>query len=158
MMITGFCRTSRAGGLAVFATLAMLQSPLFAAEKSSSRDLTATATAAVAITIDSEHLIELYQSVPGLRIIDSRLRQDHALGHIEKSSSLPLNETNCKSLSTLASDSDQAIVFYCNGSGSGVDVSTKAVLIASNCGYKRLFWLRGGFIEWQDKDYPFVID
>jgi rhodanese-related sulfurtransferase len=155
MTITRFCRTSRTGGLAVFATLAMLQSPLFAAGKSPSRDLTATATAAVAITIDAEHLIELYQSVPGLRIIDSRLRQDHALGHIEKSSSLPLNETNCKSLSALASDMDQAMVFYCNGSG--VDASTDAVHIASNCGYKRLFWLRGGFIEWQDKDYPFVI-
>ena len=152
MMITRFCRTSRAGGLAVFAALAMSQSPLFAAEKSPSRD----PTAAVAITIDSEHLIELYQSVPGLRIIDSRLRQDHALGHIEKSSSLPLNETNCKSLSTLAPDSDQAMVFYCNGSGA--DASTEAVHIASTCGYKRLFWLRGGFIEWQDKDYPFVID
>jgi rhodanese-related sulfurtransferase len=158
MMITGFCRTSRAGGLVVFATLAMLQSSLFAAEKSSPGNL--TSTVAAAITIDSEHLIELYQSVPGLLIIDSRLRQDHALGHIEKSSSLPLNETNCKSLSTLAPDSDQAIVFYCNGSasGSGADVSTEAVHIASNCGYKRLFWLRGGFIEWQDKDYPFVIE
>ena len=154
MMITKFCRTPRARGLAIFATLAILQSSLFAAEKSPSTDL--TAAAAVAITIDSENLIELYQSVPGLRIIDSRLRQDHALGHIEKSHSLPLHETNCESLSVLASDSDQAMVFYCNGNGA--DVSTEAVHIASNCGYKRLFWLRGGFIEWQDKDYPFVIE
>jgi rhodanese-related sulfurtransferase len=150
MMITKLCRTPRARGLAIFAILAMLQSSLFAAEKSPSADLTA------AITIDSENLIELYQSVPGLRIIDSRLRQDHALGHIEKSHSLPLHETNCESLSVLANDSDQAMVFYCNGNGA--DVSTEAVHIASNCGYKRLFWLRGGFIEWQDKDYPYVMD
>ena len=152
MITTGFFGTPRAGRLALFTTLAVLQSPLFAAEKSPPEEL----TAAVAITIDSEHLIELYQSVPGMRIIDSRLRQDHAPGHIEKSCSLPLNETNCKSLSGLATDNDQALVFYCNGNG--VDTSTEAVHIASSCGYKRLFWLRGGFIEWQDKDYPFVID
>jgi rhodanese-related sulfurtransferase len=154
MIITEFCEAPRAGRLALFATLAVLQFSLFAAENSPPEKL--TAAAAVAITIDSEHLIELYQSVPGLRIIDSRLRQDHALGHIEKSHSLPLHETNCESLSVLASDSDQAMVFYCNGNGA--DVSTEAVHIASNCGYKRLFWLRGGFIEWQDKDYPYVMD
>ena len=152
MIIAGFYESPRAGSLALFATLAVLQFPLFAAENSPPVEL----AAAVAITIDSENLIELYQSVPGLRIIDSRLRQDHALGHIEKSRSLPIGETNCNSLSDLATDNDQALVFYCNGNG--VDASTEAVHIASNCGYKRLFWLRGGFIEWQDKDYPFVID
>ena len=153
IIITGFFEAFRAGKLALFATLTVLQFPLFAAGNSPSEEL--TAAAAVAITIDAEHLIELYQSVLGLRIIDSRLSQDHALGHIEKSRNLPLDETNCNSLSDLATDSNQALVFYCNGSG--VDASTEAVHIASSCGYKRLFWLRGGFIEWQDKDYPFVI-
>lgn len=154
MMITGFCRTPRAGGLAVFATLAMLQSALYAGDKSPVQG--APVSPATAITIDSENLIDLYQSVPGLRIIDSRLREDHALGHIEKSRSLPLGETNCESLSRLAEDDDQALVFYYNGNG--VDASINAIDIASSCGYKRLFWLRGGFIEWQDKDYPFVIE
>jgi rhodanese-related sulfurtransferase len=153
MIITGFFEAPRAGRLALFAALTVLQFSLFAAEKSLPVEL--TAAAAVAITIDPEHLIELYQSVPGLQIIDSRLRQDHALGHIEKSRSLPLNETNCKSLSGFATDNDQALVFYCNGNG--VDASTEAIHIASSCGYKRLFWLSGGFIEWQDKDYPYVI-
>ena len=153
-MNTRICLTPLGRGLALFATLMALQFSLFAAGKSLPDEL--NGTAAVAITIDSEHLIELYQLVPGLRIIDSRLRQDHALGHIEKSRSLPIDETNCKSLSDLASDTDQALVFYCNGSG--IDASTEAVHIASSCGYKRLFWLRGGFIEWQDKDYPFVIN
>jgi rhodanese-related sulfurtransferase len=154
MMITGFCRTPRAGGLAVFATLAILQSALYAGDKPPPQDV--AVSPATAIAIDSENLIDLYQSVPGLRIIDSRLREDHALGHIEKSRSLPLDETNCESLLRLAEDDDQALVFYCNGNG--VDASTAAIDIASSCGYKRLFWLRGGFIEWQDKDYPFVIE
>ena len=154
MMITGFFRTPRAGGLAVFATLAILQSVLYAGDKPPPQGV--PISPATAITIDSENLIDLYQSVPGLRIIDSRLREDHALGYIEKSRSLPLDETNCESLSRLAEDDDQALVFYCNGNG--VDASTDAIEIASSCGYKRLFWLRGGFIEWQDKDYPFVIE
>ena len=154
MMITGFYRAPRVRGLALFATLAMLQSALLAGDKLPVNEL--PVSAATAITIDSENLIDLYQSVPGLRIIDSRLREDHALGHIEKSRSLPLAETNCKSLSKLAVNNDQALVFYCNGNG--VDNSTGAIDIASNCGYKRLFWLRGGFIEWQDKDYPYEIN
>jgi rhodanese-related sulfurtransferase len=154
MIITGLIRIPRARRLAVFATLAVLQSALLAAEKVHHQEI--AAASGVAITIDSENLIELYQSVPGLRIVDSRLREDHALGHIENSHSLPVSETNCKTLSSLASDKDQALVFYCNGNG--VDVSTEAVQIASNCGYKRLFWLSGGFIEWQDKDYPYVIE
>jgi len=111
---------------------------------------------AVAITIDAEHLIELYQSVPGLQIIDSRHYEDRSLGYIEQSYSLPLAKTNCASLKKMAASKDQAFVFYCNGNS--VDASIGALQIASSCGYKRLFWLRGGFVEWEDKDYPFVIE
>jgi hypothetical protein len=149
-----FRRAPWARGLAVSAIFVMLQSSLFAAETTPPK--TFSPSAPVAITINSEHLIELYQSVPGLRIIDSRLREDHVLGYIEKSLSLPLSETSCESLSELTEDSEQALVFYCNGNG--IDVSTEAIHIASNCGYKRLFWLSGGFIEWQDRDYPYLLD
>lgn len=154
IIIMNFRRAPWARGLAVSAIFAMLQSSLFAAETTPPK--TVEPSAPVAITIDSEHLIELYQSVPGLRIIDSRLREDHALGYIEKSLSLPLSETSCESLSKLSEDNEQALVFYCNGNG--IDASTEAIHIASNCGYKRLFWLSGGFIEWQDRDYPYVLD
>ena len=154
MIITNFRRAPWARVLAMSAIFAMLQPSLFAAETSPGKIFSPSAP--TAITIDSEHLIELYQSVPGLRIIDSRLREDHVLGYIEKSRSLPLSETSCESLAELTEDSEQALVFYCNGNG--VDVSTEAIQIASSCGYKRLFWLRGGFLEWQDRDYPYVID
>ena len=110
---------------------------------------------ALAIPINSEHLIELYQSVPDLKIIDSRHRQDYALGHIDPSHNLPLRKADCRALSGLAADTDQALVFYCNDGG---DSSIEAIRIASACGYRRLFWLEGGFIEWKDKDYPFVIE
>ena len=111
---------------------------------------------ASAVTIDAENLIELYQSVPGLQIIDTRLREDHRLGHIELSRNLPLEDTSCQSLSRLANSKDTAMVFYCNGNLG--DFSAEALNIAASCGYKRLFWLRGGFIEWQEKDYPFEFE
>jgi rhodanese-related sulfurtransferase len=111
---------------------------------------------AVAITIDSENLIELYQSVPDLKIVDSRHREDHSEGYIETSFNLPLAKTDCASLGKLAKSKDQAIVFYCNGNGT--DASVAAIQIASECGFQRLFWFRGGFVEWEDKDYPFVIN
>lgn len=133
----------------------MLISPrVFAADNAL---LSATGNAAaVAITIDTENLIELYQSVPGLKIIDSRHLEDHIQGYIETSHNLPLRQTDCKALSKLAKSPEQAMVFYCNGNVG--DASIEAIQIASDCGYKRLFWLRGGFVEWKDKDYPYVIE
>ena len=151
MTKTGICR-SQLSGLAAFITVAVLYSSgIFAADKSLDPK-----SLAVAITIDSENLIELYQSVPDLKIIDSRHREDHTQGYIETSFNLPLIKTNCASLSKLAKSKDQAMVFYCNGNTA--DASIDAIQIASTCGYKRLFWLRGGFVEWQDKDYPYLIE
>jgi len=139
----------------VYATLAsLLGAPLHAAEKLAATTL--KKSPAVAITIDSENLIELYQSVPGLRIIDARYREDYVLGHIELSHNLPMSRTDCGSLAQVTADKNTAIVFYCNGRDGGA--SNEAIHIASACGYRRLFWLRGGFIEWQDKDYPFAIE
>ncbi len=142
-------------GSAVLFTVAMVISPVAPAADSSFHQ-EAPASLAVAITIDAEHLIELYQSVPDLQIIDSRHYEDRSLGYIETSYNLPLAYTNCASLAKMARNKDQAFVFYCNGNAA--DTSIDAIQIASSCGYKRLFWLRGGFVEWEDKDYPFVIE
>ena len=114
------------------------------------------ASLAVAITIDSENLIELYQSVPELKIIDSRYPEDYVQGYIETSYNLPLVDTDCAALDALTENREQALVFYCNGNAA--DASIAAIQIASACGYHRLFWFRGGFVEWEDKDYPYVIE
>jgi rhodanese-related sulfurtransferase len=109
----------------------------------------------LAISIDSEHLIELYQSESDLKIIDSRLRPDHVLGHIERSSNLPPQNTDCDDLSRLGGNTDQVLVFYCNRGGGS---SAEAIRIACACGYRRLFWLDGGIVERKGKDYPFVVE
>lgn len=154
MIDTAYFWSRGTAGLPVFATVAMLLGPAIGAAQTPFLP-TPAESHAVAITIDSENLIELYQSVPDLRIVDSRHREDYLLGHIELSSNLPMGETNCQSLARLAADKDTAMVFYSNGVDG--DASIEALNIASACGYKRLFWLRGGFIEWQDKDYPYVL-
>ena len=154
MKTTGVCRSSPKSSAVLFAVAILFPLAVIAADEASQSAF--PQNLAVAITIDSEHLIELYQSVPGLTIIDSRFAEDYALGHIEKSHNLPLARTDCKSLSKLANSMEQAMVFYCNGNAG--DASIEAIQIASSCGYKRLFWFRGGFVEWKDKDYPYVIE
>ena len=153
MEITGCCRHLPARRFVLFA-LAMLLPPWAPAAE------TATGSQpddlAMAITIDAEHLVELYQSVPDLQIVDTRFREDYVLGHIESARNLPLAAIDCKSLAKLAKSAEQAMVFYCNGNAG--DTSIEAIKIASGCGYRRLFWFRGGFVEWADKDYPYVIE
>ena len=154
MMKAGVFRFPSAGS-AAFSVLLILFNP-GALASNNSEHFEAPESLAIAITIDAEHLIQLYQSIADLKIIDSRFREDHIQGYIETSTSLPLTETNCGSLAKLAESKDQPMVFYCNGNLA--DVSISAVRIASDCGYQRLFWFRGGFVEWEDKDYPYLIE
>lgn len=154
MTLTGNCRSLPLRSTVVIALAILVSSVLAAADTptpSQNPD-----SQAVAVTIDSENLIELYRSLPDLRIIDVRHREDYVQGHIETAWNLPLAQTDCETLAKLAKSAEQAMVLYCNGNAG--DASIEAIRIASGCGYKRLFWLRGGFVEWRDKDYPYVID
>ena len=143
-------RSPSVGSVVLFTAL-ILSNPGVLASK-----LEAPESLAIAITIDAKNLIELYQSTNDLKIIDSRYREDYTQGYIETSYNLPLAKTDCESLAKLAESKDQAMVFYCNGNLA--DASISALQIASACGYKRLFWFRGGFVEWEDKDYPYLIE
>ncbi len=153
MKQTGGCRSAGAG-LAVFITLATIFSTAAVAANQSLQQT--SKSLALAITVDAEHFIELFRSVPNLVIIDSRHYQDYTQGYIETSTNLPLRDTNCGSLKKLTKNKDQALVFYHNGSLA--DASIDAIHIASACGYQQLFWFRGGFVEWTDKDYPYLIE
>ena len=153
---TGAGRVSRARPAVLVSAALIYCTSLLAAHENLPRETGPAEESTVAITIDAEHLIELYQYVSDLLIIDSRHAEDYALGHIETSVNLPLAETNCKTLTELAKSTERAIVFYSNTNLG--DASIEAIQIASGCGYKRLFWLRGGFVEWKDKDYPYVIE
>lgn len=106
--------------------------------------------------VDAERLLQLVQKLPRLVVIDARIRSDRNQGYIEDSVSLPDIETDCASIKKVAADKATPLVFYCNGPKCGR--SAKSAQKALACGYKRLYWFRGGFEEWRGKDYPVVKD
>ena len=106
--------------------------------------------------INSESLIVLAQGVGDLILFDSRLEQDRSTGFIDGSVSLSDLETSCERLRSYLSSKSQAVVFYSNG----VHClrSARAISKALDCGYTRVYWLRGGFEEWRSSDYPYMLE
>ena len=104
--------------------------------------------------VDAEGVIELVNEVPALVFIDSRIRGDRKQGYIEGSVSLPDIDTDCDSLARLIPEKTAPVLFYCNGVKCGR--SAKAVKIAIDCGYRTIYWFRGGFEEWLAKGYPIL--
>lgn len=105
-------------------------------------------------TVSAESLIELVERLPGLVLVDSRVPMDRRQGYIQGSISLPDTQTACATLGDFIATPNTPALFYCNGIKCGRSVI--AVKIAKGCGYKRLYWLRGGFEEWKQKGYPFL--
>jgi rhodanese-related sulfurtransferase len=104
--------------------------------------------------VNAEQFIELAGKIPQLLIIDSRIQSDRKQGYIEGSVSLPDVDTNCNSLAKVIPRKDYPTLFYCNGVKCGR--SATAVTIALQCGYKNVYWFRGGFEEWLAKGYPYL--
>ncbi len=101
--------------------------------------------------IDAEALIKLAQNHDNLVIIDSRIKSDRRQGFIAGSVSLPDTDTNCVTLLPVIDNKASPAVFYCNGPK--CRRSDRAVSTAAECGYKKLYWFRGGFEEWKEKNY-----
>lgn len=107
-----------------------------------------------AIIIAAETLIKYAEQTPELVIIDSRLSSDRQQGFIEGSFNLPDSKTSCSTLSNIIASKDIPVIFYCNGPKCGR--SSVAVKISLLCGYKNIYWFRGGFEEWKQKNYPYI--
>ncbi len=108
------------------------------------------------ITVDAEALISLADEFENLVIIDSRISDDRKNGYIEGSISLLGSETRCQTLAQIVPSRMTPTVFYCNGINCGRSV--RGAKAALSCGYKRLWWFRGGIEEWKLKGYPLVIE
>ncbi|MEK6664360.1 MAG: rhodanese-like domain-containing protein [Pseudomonadota bacterium] len=104
--------------------------------------------------VDAETVIEVAGRLKNLVIVDSRIPDDRKIGYIEHSISLPDAKTNCKSLAKIIPGKSTPVLFYCNGVKCGRSVV--ATKIALQCGYKNIYWFRGGFEEWKSKEYPFL--
>jgi len=87
-------------------------------------------------TVNSEQVIEILASDNPPLLIDARIKEDRNHGYIENSISLPDIETNCNSLTKIAADKKQHLMFYCNGVQCGrILLSIK---IARSCGNHNL--------------------
>lgn len=104
--------------------------------------------------ITAEGLLDKVLEHPELVIIDSRHKGDRAQGYIEASINLPDTDTDCNSLAKIISSYDTPAMFYCNGVK--CERSANAIHKAVACGYKNIYWLRGGFNEWKAKGFPFL--
>ncbi|MGV6826174.1 MAG: rhodanese-like domain-containing protein [bacterium] len=105
-----------------------------------------------ATTINAEQLIELAGENSNLIIVDARITDDRLLGQIAGSVSLPDIDTTCETLANAAPNTADPVVFYCNGVKCGR--SLNSIKVAMGCGYKNMYWFRGGFAEWEQKKYP----
>jgi rhodanese-related sulfurtransferase len=106
--------------------------------------------------VDAETVIDLAAKLPKLIIVDSRITGDRKMGYIENSLSLPDAKTNCKSLAKIIPTKTTPVLFYCNGVKCGRSVV--ATRMALQCGYRNLYWFRGGFEEWRAKQFPYLTE
>ena len=109
-----------------------------------------------AVTIDAEQLIALVVEHQDTVLIDSRIGVDRADGYIEGSAPLVDTKTDCDSLSGLIATRTTPVIFYCNGVR--CERSGRAAGIAVACGYRDVYWFRGGIEEWRAKEFPLIQD
>ena len=108
-----------------------------------------------ATKISAEKLSDLAETLSDLIIVDARISNDRIYGFIEGSISLPNTKTDCNSLSKVVKSFKTPTIYYCNGPKCGR--SLKSVKIALSCGYSKLYWYRGGFEDWKEKGYSFIM-
>ncbi len=136
------------GGAFLIAALLSVAATVYAEEKLAPENIPGVTR------VTAEDILALVEKTPRLVIIDSRIAMDRKQGHLEGSLSLPDTETNCAALARLIDKKDRPALFYCNGVKCGRSVV--AVNIARQCGYTRLYWYRGGFEDWKQKNYPYL--
>lgn len=104
--------------------------------------------------ISAERLLDEVVEHSDLVIIDARHQGDRNQGYIEGSISLPDTDTDCQSLAKIIPAHENPAMFYCNGVMCAR--SANAINKAASCGYKKIYWLRGGFNEWKTKGFPYL--
>ncbi|MFA6062663.1 MAG: rhodanese-like domain-containing protein [Gallionella sp.] len=99
----------------------------------------------------------------GSKMIDARVANEYAEGHIKGAISVPYKEKSAKSvdfdasqdnidMTKLPADKNAGMIFYCNGAECWKGY--KAAVAAVKAGYKTVYWLRLGIPEWKAKGYP----
>lgn len=105
-----------------------------------------------ATSLTAETAVELILSTPELVVIDARKQEEFAAGHIEGAVSMLNTTMTPESLASVVPDKDTPILFYCNGER--CMRSTEATNKALGWGYTTVYWFRGGWKEWTEKQMP----
>jgi rhodanese-related sulfurtransferase len=102
--------------------------------------------------VSAEDAVELIGAASGLIILDNRYPEEFAKGHIEGAINLLDTTLQRADLAKLAPKLDTPLLFYCNGER--CMRSSHAAEKAVGWGYRKIYWLRGGWQEWMDKHLP----
>jgi len=113
---------------------------------------TAPETVPGATLVDAEQVIGMAQSVSALVVIDSRRVEEFLKGHIQGARNLLDTDMTVETLQAIVPQLDTPVVFYCNGPR--CLRSSNASALAASWGYKNIYWFRGGWRAWTEKQYP----
>ena len=107
-----------------------------------------------ALNVTAEQVIELVLSDENVMVIDSRKQTEFAKGHIEGAVNILNTRMTQDVLLKLVPDKKTKIVFYCNGERCmrSANAINKALLWR----YSNIFWFRGGWKEWTEKQLPVI--
>lgn len=105
-----------------------------------------------ATRVTAEEVVRLIQTEPELVVIDARRPEEHAKGHIEGAISLLDTDITPKRLAQHIPSRNTPVLFYCNGER--CLRSMHACEKAAKAGYEKVFWFRGGWMEWLAKGLP----
>jgi len=112
----------------------------------------APAEIAGATNVTAEKLVEMVAAMPQLIIIDARRKEEFEKGHIEGAVNLLDTDMTQAKLAKLVPATDTPVLFYCNGER--CLRSTNASKLAMGWGYRKVYWFRGGWNEWSEKNLP----
>ena len=102
--------------------------------------------------VSAEQAVELILANPKMVIIDSRHAEEFAKGHIDGAVNLLDTDTSPETLARHLAGKDAPVLLYCNGER--CLRSSNAAKIAVKAGYKKVYWFRGGWMEWVEKKMP----
>jgi rhodanese-related sulfurtransferase len=102
--------------------------------------------------VSAEETIRLILDQSGLVVIDSRKAEEFTKGHIEGAINLLDTAMTRKQLAQHVNSPQTPLLFYCNGVR--CLRSSHAATKAKKWGYKTIYWFRGGWVEWREKQLP----
>ena len=105
-----------------------------------------------ATNLSAEQVVDLILATPNLMIIDARKQEEYAKGHIENAISLLDTAMSEEALAQHVDTKQTPVLFYCNGKR--CMRSTNAAKKALSWGYSQVYWFRGGWGEWREKQLP----